>query len=103
MQPSEQTAAAQRRGSDPLLDQSGFAVDRMPMLGVVFDRLTAGLIDGMRALTRAPTVFAVERIAPAGLFETLGACEGSIGAVLHSPELECRSLAAFDPAFVLAL
>jgi flagellar motor switch protein FliM len=103
MQSSEQTATAQRRSSDPLLDQSGFAVERMPMLGVVFDRLTANLVEGMRTLTRAPTTFSVERIAPAGLFETLAASEGSIGAVLSSPELECRSLAAFDQGFVFAL
>jgi flagellar motor switch protein FliM len=73
------------------------------MLGVVFDRLTANLIEGMRVLTRAPTMFTVERIGPASLFETLTACEGSVGAVLHSPELECRSLAALDQAFVFAL
>jgi flagellar motor switch protein FliM len=102
MQPSEQTAT-QRRSADPLLDQSGFAVERMPMLAVVFDRLTASLVEGMRVLTRVPAMFAVERIGPASLFETLAASEGSVGAVLHSPELECRSLAAFDKAFAFAL
>src|SRR5579864_8922530 len=102
MQASEQTAT-QRRSADPLLDQSGFAIERMPMLGVVFDRLTASLVEGMRVLTRAPTIFTVEHIGPASLFATLTAWEGSAGAVLHSPELECRSLAAFDKAFVFAL
>src|SRR5260370_8714612 len=103
MQSSDQTAAARRKGSDPLLAQSGFAVERMPMLGVVFDRLTASLVEGMRVLTRATTTFSVERIAPAGLFETLAAAEGSVAAILSSPELECRSLAAFDKDFVFAL
>src|SRR5260370_13083272 len=103
MQSSDQTAAARRKGSDPLLAQSGFAVERMPMLGVVFDRLTASLVEGMRVLTRATTTFSVERIAPAGLFETLAAAEGSVAAILSSPELECRSLAAFDKEFVFAL
>jgi flagellar motor switch protein FliM len=99
---SSRAGAAQRK-TDPLLDQSGFAVERMPMLGVVFDRLTASLVEGLRALTRTPTTFSVDRIAPGGVFEILGASQGSVGAVLHSPELECRSLVTFDQAFVFGL
>jgi flagellar motor switch protein FliM len=93
----------QRKSSDPLLDQSGFAVERMPMLSVVFDRLTASLAEGLRSLSRTPTTFSVDHIEPAGLFEILSASKGSVGAVLHSPELESRALVAFDPNFVFAL
>ena len=32
-----------RKSADPLLDQSGFAVDRLPMLALVFERLAASI------------------------------------------------------------
>jgi flagellar motor switch protein FliM len=95
--------AAQRKSQDPLVDQSGFAVDRLPMLGVVFDELTNGLSEGLRQLCRTPTTFSVAEIATANLFETLTASKGSIAAVLHSPELDARSLVIVDRSFVLSM
>jgi flagellar motor switch protein FliM len=99
----QQGSAAERKSSDPLLDQSGFAVERLPMLAIVFDQLAASLVDGMRLLCRAPTSFSIESMAAGNLFETLTASKGSVGAVFHSPELDCRSLAIFDQGFVLSL
>jgi flagellar motor switch protein FliM len=95
--------SSQRKSSDPLLDQSGFAVERLPMLNVVFDDLTTALAEGLRQLCRTPAVFSVEEIASANLFEVLTACKGSIAGVLHSPELDARSLAIVDQGFVLSL
>src|SRR5450432_3643871 len=93
----EQGVSSQSRKShDPLLDQPGFAVDRLPMLPVVFDRLAAGLGEGLRSLCRAPATFSVVAITSGNLFDILTASKGAIGAVLHSPELDCRSLAIFD-------
>jgi flagellar motor switch protein FliM len=99
----QNSAPPQRRSQDPLLDQSGFAVERLPMLAIVFDRFAVGLVEGLRLLCRAPTMFSVETIATGGLFETLTASMGSVGAVLHSPELDCRSLVILDQSFVLSL
>jgi flagellar motor switch protein FliM len=95
--------SSQRKSHDPLLDQSGFAVERLPMLGVIFDDVTTGLVEGLRQLCRAPTAFSVEEIAAANLFEVLTACKGSIAGVLHSPELDTRSLAIVDQSFALSL
>jgi flagellar motor switch protein FliM len=93
----EQGVSSQSRKShDPLLDQPGFAVDRLPMLPVVFDRLAAGLSEGLRSLCRAPATFSVIAITSGSLFDILSASKGAIGAVLHSPELDCRPLAIFD-------
>jgi flagellar motor switch protein FliM len=99
----QQASPLQRKSSDALLDQSGFAIERLPMLAVVFEQLATGLIEGMRTLSRAPIKFSVERLATGELFEILAASKGSVGAVLHSSELDCRSLAIFDQAFVLSL
>jgi flagellar motor switch protein FliM len=99
----QQASPPQRRSSDALLDQSGFAIERLPMLAIVFEQLTAGLMEGMRTLSRAPVKFSVEGLATGELFEILAASKGSVGAVLHSSELDCRSLAIFDQAFVLSL
>jgi flagellar motor switch protein FliM len=99
----QQASTPQRRSSDALLDQSGFAIERLPMLAIVFEQLTAGLMEGMRTLSRAPVKFSVEGLATGELFEILAASKGSVGAVLHSSELDCRSLAIFDQAFVLSL
>ena len=86
-----------------LLDQSGFSVERLPMLGVIFDRFVSEMVDGLRHFSRAPIVFSVGEIATAGLFETLKASKGSVGAVLHSPELDARALVIVDQDFVLSL
>jgi flagellar motor switch protein FliM len=75
----------------------------MPMLGVVFDRLATSLVEGMRVLSRTPTTFAIEGLATGGLFEALTLARGSVGAVLHSPELDCRALLTFDAGFVFSL
>jgi flagellar motor switch protein FliM len=99
----QQASAPQRKSSDPLLDQSGFAVERLPMLAIVFEQLVASMVDGMRPLSRTPTMFSLESLATGGLFEILAAAKGSVGAVLHSPELDCRSLVIFDPGFVVSL
>ena len=99
----QQASPSQRRSSDALLDQSGFAIDRLPMLPVLFEQLAASLIEGMRPLTRAAIKFSVEHLATGELFEIMAASKGSVGAVLHSAELDCRSLAIFDHAFVLSL
>lgn len=104
MTATEQSAApAQRKSPDPLLEQSGLAIDRMPMLGVVFDRFTVGLVEGLRLLCRTPTMFSVDGVAAGALFETLTASNGFLGAVLHSPELDCRALVAFDRDFTDSL
>jgi flagellar motor switch protein FliM len=100
----QQTSSQQQRKShDPLLDQSSFAVERLPMLGVIFDEAAVGLVEGLRQLCRTPTMFSVDEIASANLFEILAASRGSIAAVLHSPELDARSLAIVDRSFVLSL
>ena len=99
----QSAASAQRKSNDPLLDQSGFAVERMPMLNVVFDRLSTSMVEGMRLLSRTPTMFSVEGVAAGNLFDALAEAKGSVGAVLHSPELDCRSLVVFDQGFVFSL
>lgn len=99
----QNSSPSERKSHDPLLDQPGFAVERMPMLGIVFDQLTVGLVEGMRLLSRTPTMFSLDAVATGGLFEVLTASRESVGAVLHSPELDCRSLAIFDRGFVLSL
>jgi flagellar motor switch protein FliM len=95
--------SSQRKSHDPLLDQSGFAVERLPMLGVIFDDVATGLVEGLRQLCRAPAGFSVEEIAAANLFEVLAACKGAIAAVLHSPELDTRALAIVDRSLALSL
>jgi flagellar motor switch protein FliM len=103
MSPSEQMAPPERKSHDPLLDQSGFSVERMPMLGVVFDQLVGALVEGMRPFCRAATMFSVSEIEARGLFEILGRSKGSVAAVLHSTELDCRALVIFDASFVCTL
>ena len=99
----QQASPSQRRSSDALLDQSGFTIDRLPMLAIVFEQFAASLIEGMRPLTRAPIKFSVEQLATGELFEIMAASKGSVGAVLHSTELDCRCLTIFDQTFVVSL
>ena len=62
MTATEQNASTRpRKGHDSLLDQSGFSVERLPMLGVVFDRFVAEMVEGLRLLSRTPIVFSDRR------------------------------------------
>ena len=104
MAATEQSGSSHpRKGHDSLLDQSGFSLERLPMLGVVFDRFIAEMAEGLRLLSRTPIVFSVDEIATASLFEMLKASKGSVAAVLRSPELDARSLVIVDQDFVLSL
>ncbi len=104
MAATEQSGSSHpRKGHDSLLDQSGFSLERLPMLGVVFDRFIAEMAEGLRLLSRTPIAFSVDEIATASLFEMLKASKGSVAAVLRSPELDARSLVIVDQDFVLSL
>jgi len=57
----------------------------------------------VRLLSRSPAIFSVAEINTDSLFNVLAASEGSLGAVLHSVELDSRSLAILDQSFVISL
>src|SRR5580704_14977224 len=103
MMAQDSTSSQQRKSHDPLVDQSGFAVERLPMLGIVFEDMATAMVEGLRQLCRTPTVFSLDDIVAANLFETLTACKGSVAAVLHSAELDAKALVIVDQGFVLSL
>jgi flagellar motor switch protein FliM len=103
MMAQDSTSSQQRKSHDPLVDQSGFAVERLPMLGIVFEDMATAMVEGLRQLCRTPTSFSLDEIVAANLFETLAACKGSVAAVLHSAELDARALVIVDQGFVLSL
>ena len=92
-----------RSAADRLLDNPGLTVERLPMLTVIFDRLAASCAEGMRPYSPAILSFFVNSIATDHVWDALDAYDGSVAAVLYSPELDARVLVGLDRRCLFSL
>lgn len=87
-----------------LFDSAGIALDRMPMLRVVFDRMAMQCSENMRQLSTAPAYFSVSSIKTERLGKILEAAEGkAVVAVLHAQSWDARIMLGLDNKLVFAL
>jgi flagellar motor switch protein FliM len=89
--------------ADKLLDNPGLSVDRLPMLAMIFDRLATACAEGMRPYSPAILTCFVNSIATDHVWDALDAYDGSIAAILYSPELDARVLVGLDRRCVFSL
>lgn len=89
--------------AEKLLDNPGLTVERLPMLSVIFDRLAASCAEGVRPLSPSIMSFFVNSISTAHVWDVLDAYDGSIAAILYSPELDARILVGLDRRCIFAL
>ncbi|WP_246329240.1 flagellar motor switch protein FliM [Chthonobacter rhizosphaerae] len=91
-------------GPERLLDSGGVAVDRLPMLNVIFDRLASTFAESLRQLSATPPYISVSFIRNDRIGDTLEQYESTaIVAVLYSPELDARILMGFDRDFLFSM
>ncbi len=89
--------------AEKLLDNPGLTVERLPMLTVIFDRLAASCAEGMRPYSPAILSCFVNSITTDHVWDALDAYDGSIAAVLYSPELDARILVGLDRRCMFSL
>lgn len=89
--------------ADKLLDNPGLSIDRLPMLALIFDRLATACAEGLRPYSPAILSCFVNSIATDHVWDALDAYDGSIAAILYSPELDARVLVGLDRRCVFSL
>lgn len=90
-------------GQEKLLDQPGIAIDRMPMINSIFDRVATLCVDNMRPYSYVPVTFFVNHIGVDHVWDIMDSYEGSIVAIIYCNEWDARFLVGFDRRFVFAL
>ncbi len=100
MKPESRSAGA---AAERLLDNPGLTVERLPMLTVIFDRLAASCAEGMRPFSPAILSCFVNSITTDHVWDALDAYDGSVAAILYSPELDGRVLVGLDRRCLFSL
>ena len=89
--------AAVREGSERLLDAAGIAVERLPMLNVIFDRMVTLCAESFRYLTSTPPMFTLKGIKSERFGEILEPRADHVAlAVFQAPAWDSRILVGVD-------
>lgn len=91
-------------GPQKLLDAGGIAVDRMPMLHVVLDKMAAQLSESARPLAAAPAFVSVDSVATVRIGDVLDGCEsGVVFGIFHAVAWDQQILVGLPHDLVLTL
>jgi len=89
---------------DRLLDAAGLSLDRLPMLHVIFDRMTTFCADHLRHLAASPMYYSLSEIESGRIGDILEMYEANaIAGVFHVPEWDSHVLVGFDRDFVFTM
>jgi flagellar motor switch protein FliM len=100
----ERQTQQQKQLSDLLLDAAGIAVDRMPMLNVVFDRMAALCADSLQAMSASPCNFSLSYISNGRIGDLIKDYEANaVVGVFHTKEWDSRILVGLDRDFIFTM
>jgi len=89
---------------DMLLDAAGLSVDRLPMLNIIFDRMSTASAEQLRHLASSPLFYSLMGIENGRISELLEMYESNaIAGIFHSPELDSHILIGFDRDFIYTM
>lgn len=89
---------------DRLLDAAGLSLDRLPMLHVIFDRMTTFCADHLRHLAASPMYYSLSEIESGRIGDILEMYEANaIAGVFHAPEWDSHVLVGFDRDFIFTM
>lgn len=89
---------------DMLLDSAGLSIDRLPMLHVIFDRMTTSCAEHLRHMAASPMYYSLSGIESGRISEILEMYEANaIAAIFHAPEWDSHILIGFDRDFVYTM
>ncbi|TCR63653.1 FliM/FliN family flagellar motor switch protein [Bosea sp. BK604] len=97
-------SATQVIREDKLLESTGISIDRLPMLQLIFDRLSTSCADTVRQMSSSPAYFSFAGVQSQRIGEALGGHSyNAIAGIFHSPEWDSRILIGFDRDVVFTL
>jgi flagellar motor switch protein FliM len=96
-------SAAARRMVEALLETPKLAIDKLPVLHQIFERVATTCTEGMRQICSAPTTFFVNQVKPDQAWDILENYEDSIAAMFYVPEWDSQILIGVDRKFVFSV
>ncbi|RDJ27419.1 flagellar motor switch protein FliM [Bosea caraganae] len=97
-------SATQVIREDKLLESTGISIDRLPMLQLIFDRLSTSCADAVRQMSSSPAYFSFAGVQSQRIGEALGGhTYNAIAGIFHSPEWDSRILIGFDRDVIFTL
>ena len=89
---------------DMLLDAAGLSVDRLPMLQVIFDRMSSSCAEHLRHMAASPMYYSLSGIESGRITEILEMYEANaVAGIFHAPEWDSHILIGFDRDFIYTM
>ncbi|WP_112664665.1 flagellar motor switch protein FliM [Microvirga flavescens] len=89
---------------DRLLDAAGLSLDRLPMLHVIFDRMSTYCADHLRHLAASPMYYSLSHIESGRIGDILESYESNaIAGVFNATEWDSQVLVGFDRDFLFTM
>ena len=86
---------------DMLLDAAGLSVDRLPMLHVIFDRMSTSCAEHLRHMAASPMYYSLSGLESGRITEILEMYEANaVAGIFHAPEWDSHILIGFDRDFI---
>lgn len=103
MPDSSSNSAAARRMVEALLETPKLAIDKLPVLHTIFERVATSCTESLRHICAAPATFFVNQVKPGDAWDILENYEDSIAATFYVPEWDASILIGLDRKFVFSL
>src|SRR5262245_15448585 len=94
---------ASRLTAEKLLETPKLAVDRLPVLPLIFERFGTACTEGLRELCAEPTTFFINQIESSNSWDVLESYEDSAAAIFYSPEWDTRILIGLDRRCIFSM
>ncbi|MGO4526277.1 flagellar motor switch protein FliM [Microvirga sp. 2MCAF35] len=89
---------------DMLLDAAGLSLDRLPMLHVIFDRMTTSCAEHLRHMAASPMYYSLSGLESGRITEILEMYEANaVAGIFHAPEWDSHILIGFDRDFIYTM
>ena len=103
MPDSSSNSAAARRMVEALLETPKLAIDKLPVLHTIFERVATSCTESLREICSAPATFFVNQVKPGDAWDVLENYEDSIAATFYAPEWDASILIGIDRKSVFSL
>jgi flagellar motor switch protein FliM len=90
-------------GTEKLLETPKLALDRLPVLNSILERLVATCAESFRELCTVPATFFVNQLEAGNSWDVLETYEDSIAGVYFAPEWDAQILIGLDRRFIFSM
>ncbi|MEP9368253.1 FliM/FliN family flagellar motor switch protein [Xanthobacter sp. VNH20] len=89
---------------DMLLDAAGLSLDRLPMLHVIFDRMSTFCADSLRTLAASQAYYSLSSVESGRIGDVLEMYEGmAVAGIFHAPSWDSHIIVGFDRDFIFTM